>query len=72
MMKVQAYLFFGIHSKPGETNIDYDIRSKMGAYAMLLRDYYFRIVGDNQVITVGEIEFKKIIRIFLDIPWNRQ
>src|SRR5699024_2877260 len=57
MMLVQAYLFLG-NKSPSATDLDDNIRAKMEAYMMLLKDYHLHIVERNEVIMVGQIDYE--------------
>lgn len=57
MAMVQAYVFLGTNN-PSRTDVDYDIRSKLEAYLMLLKNYHSSMENDN-VILVGKIEYEK-------------
>lgn len=57
MAMVQAYVFLGTNN-PSRTDVDYDIRSKLEAYLMLLKHYHSSMENDN-VILVGKIEYEK-------------
>ena len=58
MLLVQAYLFLGTHM-PSETTVEYDTRSKLESYLMLLKEYYSYMVEDNEVILIGKIDYKE-------------
>ncbi|WP_152655082.1 LXG domain-containing protein [Oceanobacillus sp. CFH 90083] len=64
MEMVQAYVFMG-DQMPSETNLDDTDRTKLEAYSMLLKDYQNKMVGDNKVIEVFDIEY---IQDHRDIP----
>lgn len=57
MALVQAYLFLGTKS-PSATGVETDVRNKMDAYLMLLKDYHSRIDHDGHVNLV-KVRYKK-------------
>lgn len=58
MEMVQAYLYLGTKS-PNGTEVDGDTRAKMEAYLMMLKDYHSSIAGRDEVIMVGQLDYKQ-------------
>jgi len=58
MEMVQAYLFLGTKS-PNGTEVDADTRAKMEMYLMMLKDYHSSIAGRDEVIMVGQLDYKQ-------------
>jgi len=58
MEMVQAYLYLGT-KRPNGTDVDGSTRAKMEAYLMMLKDYHSSIVDRDEVIMVGQLEYKE-------------